>query len=191
MPSSNADWPIQPRPHNTVWSLWQKALSKSVCHNPNRYILSNRPSTLKERLGAWYPDSAPQSSPRWATFFSHSSQRLFVLVPTQPERLRQISTPTTRLDFSLTNFDLRETPTIIAATALPSDAVPRSFQPTTSEHFLRVNSVRLISMILSSKIALRIASTMQPTSGRLLLTQQCSDGGASNTISVGALPSLI
>jgi hypothetical protein len=136
MTSDNDDWPVQPRPHDKVWSLWRTALSKSVCHNPHRYVLSSRPGILKAPLGPWESDSDTQSNPRWTTYFSHSSQRLYIPVPTQPESLRQLSTPT-RLDFSLANYDLRDTPILIAKTDLPNDAVPA--QPTTSGQFLRVN----------------------------------------------------
>ena len=31
IPSTASDWPVQARPHDTVWSLWRKALSDSFC----------------------------------------------------------------------------------------------------------------------------------------------------------------
>jgi hypothetical protein len=33
MPSSDANWPVQHRPQEKSWTLWRKALSKSVCTN--------------------------------------------------------------------------------------------------------------------------------------------------------------
>jgi hypothetical protein len=137
MPSSAADWPIQPRPHHTVWGLWRRALSDSVCSKAHRYVMATRPGTLTTPLGAWSSDYDPQgASPWWTSFFSNSTQPLFIPVHNQPAILRQLST-STRLAFSLACYDLHGPQVCISASDLPPDAVPA--QPTTSGSFLRVN----------------------------------------------------
>jgi hypothetical protein len=63
MPSSAADWPMQPRPHDTVWRLWRRALSDSVCSNTHRHVTVTRPGALTSPLGNWCADYDPQASP--------------------------------------------------------------------------------------------------------------------------------
>jgi hypothetical protein len=74
MASSQADWPVQPRPHDKSWGLWRSALSKSVCTKEHRYVLASRPGILIKRLGLWLNKSTPQTSPRWTALFEHSTQ---------------------------------------------------------------------------------------------------------------------
>jgi hypothetical protein len=136
MPSSSADWPTQPRPHNTVWSLWRRALSDGMCSKTQRHVTVTRPGVLTAPLGDWCADYNPQASPRWKSFFSQSTQRLFVPVRHQPARFQQLSA-SARLAFGLACYDIRGTPVFISASDLPADAMPA--QPTTGGSFLRVN----------------------------------------------------
>jgi hypothetical protein len=100
MPSSAADWPMQPRPHDTVWSLWRQALSDSVCSKTHRCVRVTRHGTLTSPLGNWCADCDPQASPRWTSLFSQSTQSLFVPDRHQPACFRQLSA-STRLAFHL------------------------------------------------------------------------------------------
>ena len=52
IPSNASDWPVQARPHDTVWGLWRKALSDSFCTKDSRYVLASRPGQLTQSLGA-------------------------------------------------------------------------------------------------------------------------------------------
>ena len=103
MPLNKNYWPIQPRPDEESWSLWHKALSKSVCTNPLRNVLATRPGVFTKPLGIWLPDSNPCSSSCWTSYFSHSSQRLFQPNPAaqRPLHYQQLPTTTTHLAFSL------------------------------------------------------------------------------------------
>ena len=104
MPSNDDAWPTQPRPDEASWRLWRKAISNSVCTNDKKNVLATRPGTLTEPLGFWLHDSAPRSSPRWKSYFSHSSQRLFQPDPQRPLHYKQLST-NTRLAFSLALYN--------------------------------------------------------------------------------------
>ena len=96
-------------------------------------VLASRPSTFTTPLGFWLPDSEPRSSPRWQSYFSHSSQRLFQPDPQRPSHYNQFSTDT-RLAFSLALYNTKIVQQNIHESNLPSDAVP--VQPTLSGHQL-------------------------------------------------------
>jgi hypothetical protein len=44
MPSSDASWPVQPRPQEKSWTLWRKALSKSGCMYQSQTIRPCQPT---------------------------------------------------------------------------------------------------------------------------------------------------
>jgi hypothetical protein len=136
MPSTTADWPIQGRPHDSIWSIWGKALSDSVCRNPTHYVLATRPGTLTTSLGDWLYDSSAPKSPRWKVFIDQSSQYLFIPNTSRPDRCLQLSTPT-RLAFHMASYDLHGSQHWLKTTDTPTDAVPA--QPTTDGTTLRVN----------------------------------------------------
>ena len=60
IPSNDSDWPVQGRPHNTVWGIWRKALSDTFCMKDSRYVLASRPGGLTQSLGVWLHDLFPQ-----------------------------------------------------------------------------------------------------------------------------------
>jgi hypothetical protein len=62
MPSSTADCPVQMRPHATIWGMWRKTLSDSLCSNTRQYVITSRPGTLTTGLEVWTPESKPQPS---------------------------------------------------------------------------------------------------------------------------------
>jgi hypothetical protein len=137
MPASDADWPVQGRPEDKVWSLWRKALSNSVCTIHHRYVLATRPGILAQGLGAWLPGATFRQSPQWKSFVQHSTQRLFVPYPHVPDSCRQLSTAT-RLDFGLVSYSLSGPPIQALAHNLPMDVVPA--EPTTGDgHCIRTN----------------------------------------------------
>lgn len=104
MPSSDANWPVQPRPHDTVWGLWRRALSDSACSKLHRHAMATRPGALTAPLGNWSSDFDPQASPKRHSCLLHSTQCLFVPVRNQPATLQQLSAPTC-LAFSLACYD--------------------------------------------------------------------------------------
>jgi hypothetical protein len=115
MPSSDANWPVQPRTQEKIWTLWCKAISNSY------------PGELTTKLGAWLPSAQTQKSPQWKAFFEHSTQ-CFFLPADQPSTYYKVSTDT-HLDFSLTRYDFSGPKHIIPAAELPNKAAP--VQPTT------------------------------------------------------------
>jgi hypothetical protein len=124
MPSSNNDWPVQPRPHDKYWSLWRKALSDSACTKEQRYVMASKPGALTQPLGSWLHAANPQQSPRWTAYFEHSTQRLFVPTQDSPDRYYQLSTGNS-LEQHFAHFDMNQTQRrSIPALALPVDAVP-------------------------------------------------------------------
>jgi hypothetical protein len=123
MPSSTADWPVQPRPPDKIWALWRKALSDSVCSNPSTLVVSSRPGILTTRLGAWKSDSDPQVSSRWNSYLEHSTQRLFLPAPNEPGIYQKLQTKT-QLQFSLASYHLVARPSTLLEHSIPSDEVP-------------------------------------------------------------------
>ena len=99
-------------------------------------VLATRPGTLTKPLGFCLPSSEPRSSPRWQSYFSHSSQRLFPPDPQRPSHYKQLST-NIRLAFSLALYNPQIVQQDIHESMIPSDPVP--VQPTLSGHQLRVN----------------------------------------------------
>jgi hypothetical protein len=75
----------------------------------------------------WLPNAQPQTSPRWKSFFEHSTQRLFIPAD-QPHTYYKVSTHT-HLEFSLARYDLRGPKQCVKAAELPKEAIP--VQPTT------------------------------------------------------------
>ena len=136
MTSNASDWPVQPRPHDTVWGAWRKALSDTFCTKDSWCILANRPGQLTQSLGSWLHDSSPQTSPCWDTFVQHSSQRLCVPNRLEPGTHR-IFTTETRLDFGLATFVAHDASIPIRSEAIPRDAVPA--QPTHIGNSHRLN----------------------------------------------------
>ena len=118
MPSNDDKWPIRSRPDEASWSLWRKALSKSVCTKPMKNVLVARPCILTGALGFWLPGfcwlpgfwlpgfwlpgSDPRSSLCWTSYVSHSSQRLF-----QPEPPVALALQETAVDRHLSRLQPR------------------------------------------------------------------------------------
>jgi hypothetical protein len=142
MPSSDASWPVQPRPQEKSWTLWRKALSKSICTNSKRYVLASRPGELTTKLGAWLPNAQSPKSSRWKSFFEHSTQRLFIPAD-QPHTYYQVST-STPLEFSLARYDLCGPKQHVEEAELPKGAVPA--QPTTDGESSCINRLNTPAM---------------------------------------------
>jgi hypothetical protein len=99
---------------------------------------------LTTKLGAWLPNAQPQTSPRWKSFFEHSTQHLF-LPADQPHTYYQVSTHT-HLEFSLARYNLRGPKQRVKAAELPKEAIP--VQPTTDGGSSCVN--RLTTPVIRS-----------------------------------------
>jgi hypothetical protein len=138
MPTTTEDWPVQVCPHDKIWSLWQKGLSRSICIQTHRYVLASWPGTLRCGLGTWLPGSTPKKSPhRWTVLLNHSSQRLYIPKNTDSKRYHQLSTET-NLGFNLASYNTRGEG--LTRLLTPQNS-PRSglVRPTTDGAILHVN----------------------------------------------------
>jgi hypothetical protein len=133
MASSQADWPVQPRPHDKSWGLWRSAISTSVCTKKHRYVLASRPGILTKCLGLWLNTSTPQTSTRLTALFEHNTQQLFIPDQENHGRYHQYSTATS-LDRHFAHFDTNTGCRRIPSTDIPVDTVP--VMPTEHGSFL-------------------------------------------------------
>jgi hypothetical protein len=151
IPCNDSDWPEQPRPQDTVWGKWRKALSDARCTNDRRYVLASQPGRLTQRLGAWLSDYAPQNAPRWrkSNLVQHSTQWLYHW-NRQHEQYERLSTATP-LEFGLATYLRPANPILVSLDDIPADAVPA--QPTNDGQFLRLNRLHTPDMLASPPLA--------------------------------------
>jgi len=84
--TSNHNWPQQPSPSKTAWTLWNKALCK-------RFTKPGLPNQLRHPLGPWTADAAFART--WHATFNPTNNAVYRHLPSQPSE-RYISHQTTR-----------------------------------------------------------------------------------------------
>jgi hypothetical protein len=121
MPSSQADWPVQPRPHDKSWGLWRIALSNSVCTREQATLCPGIETRHPHQV--LRPMASLSDTPKISKM-DHTVQTQHP-VPDQEtqDQDHQFSTAT-NLDIHFAHFDTQMPGQRISSTDLPVDAVP-------------------------------------------------------------------
>jgi len=73
--TSQFNWPTQPAPGKSAWSLWTKTIKKL-------YVKPGMSTQLKKPLGPWYPQASEVR--RWYTTYNLDTKTVLVHAPHQP-----------------------------------------------------------------------------------------------------------
>jgi hypothetical protein len=148
---NDSEWSEQPRPQETVWGEWRKALSDAYCTNNIRYVLASQPGRLTQRLGSWLSDYTAQTSPRWRnrTLVQHSTQWMYHW--NRPHDQYERLSTATRLEFGLATYTIPAIPILVCPEDIPADAVPA--QPTNDGRYLRLNRLHTPDILATPPLA--------------------------------------